>query len=335
MKKIIIIGAGLSGLYAAWLLEDQYDVIILEARDRVGGRAMSIDGHDLGPSWVWPHQHGMLGLIKDLGLQMFEQYTKGDAMYQANTTERFTPNTQLSLRVEGGMQKLCQILSQRLQKSRILLNHEVTVCNYDNGALVKVHTDKAVFEADVVLNTLPPRVAAALAYKPLLKDDLFKKLNTVPTWMGYIIKVVVVYQKPFWREAGLSGFAFSHKGPLGEIHDASTVKEGALFGFASAKNAQQVTQEAVIEQLSELFSEEARDYKKIFIQNWNQEKYSATAQDITPLGSHPEYGYNLSCFDGKLLFCSTESAFDNGGYLEGALESVQHAVENVNSYLLK
>jgi len=50
MKKIIIIGAGLSGLYLASLLEDTYDVLILEARDRVGGRALSIDGHDLGPS---------------------------------------------------------------------------------------------------------------------------------------------------------------------------------------------------------------------------------------------------------------------------------------------
>ena len=128
--------------------------------------------------------------------------------------------------------------------------------------------------------------------------------------MGYIIKVVVVYPKPFWREAGLSGFVFSHKGPLSEIHDATTSKEGALFGFASAKNAQYVTKEAVIEQLVDIFSEEARNYLKIYIQNWNDEKYSATPQDIAPLSAHPNYGYALSSFDGKLLFCSTESAFE-------------------------
>lgn len=326
---MIIIGAGLSGLYAAWLLEDRYDIVILEARDRVGGRALSIEGHDLGPSWVWPHQHRILGLIKELGLEVFEQYTKGDGIYQAATTERFNPNAQPSLRVDGGMQKLCQVLSQRLQKSKILLEHEVTACSYDNGTQVTVRTDKADFEANVVLNTLPPRVAATLDYTPFLKENILQKLQSVPTWMGYIIKVVVVYPKPFWREAGLSGFAFSHKGPLGEIHDATTGKEGALFGFASAKNAQHVTKEAVVEQLIELFSEEARNYAKIIIQNWNQDKYSATAQDIAPLSAHPEYGYALTSFDGKLLFCSTESAYEHGGYLEGALESAQNIAEKL------
>lgn len=333
MKKIIIIGAGLSGLYAASLLEDRYEIVILEARDRVGGRVLSIEGHDLGPSWVWPHQYRILGLIKELGLQMYEQYTKGDGIYQATSTERFNPNTQASLRIDGGIQNLCETLSQRLQKSKILLDHEVTACSYNNGELVKVHTDIADFEADIVLNTLPPRVAATLEYTPLLSEDILKKLQNTPTWMGYITKVVVVYPKPFWREAGLSGFVFSHKGPLGEIHDATTAKEGALFGFISAKNAQHITKETVVEQLVNLFSEEARNYKKIYIQNWNQEKYSATPQDITPLSSHPNYGYALSCFDDKLHFCSTESAFENGGYLEGSLESAEHMVKKLGAAL--
>ena len=163
MKKIIIIGAGLSGLYLAKRLEDAYDVLILEARDRVGGRAFSIEGHDLGPSWVWPHQPHILRLIKELGLETFEQYTKGDGVYHANTTERFTPPVQHSLRVKGGIQHLCETLSQRLNKTKILLNHEVIACSDDNGNLINVQTDKEDFKADIVLNTLPPRVAATLA----------------------------------------------------------------------------------------------------------------------------------------------------------------------------
>jgi len=331
MKKIIIIGAGLSGLYAAWLLENHYDIVILEARDRVGGRALSIEGHDLGSSWVWPHQHRILSLIKELGLEVFEQYTKGDGIYQATTTERFNPPAQAAFRIDGGMQKLCETLRQRLQKSTIFLEHEVTACSYDNGTQVTVDTDKADIEADLVLNTLPPRLAATLVYKPLLQENIVQKLQSVPTWMGYIIKVIIVYPKPFWREAGLSGFAFSHKGPLSEIHDASTSKEGALFGFASAKDAQHLSKEAVVEQLVDIFSKEARNYLKIYIQNWNDEKYSATPQDITPLSVHPHYGYTLSSFDGKLLFCSTESAYAHGGYLEGALESAHKIAENLDA----
>jgi monoamine oxidase len=43
-QKVVIIGAGISGLYLAYLLEEKFDVTILEARDRVGGRIYSIYG---------------------------------------------------------------------------------------------------------------------------------------------------------------------------------------------------------------------------------------------------------------------------------------------------
>jgi len=61
--KLCIIGAGLSGLYSAILLQDHYEVTIIEARNRTGGRIMMLDGHDLGPSWIWPHQKNILRLI--------------------------------------------------------------------------------------------------------------------------------------------------------------------------------------------------------------------------------------------------------------------------------
>ena len=42
--SVIIIGAGLSGLYAATLLEKAgVEYVILEARDRTGGRVLSPD----------------------------------------------------------------------------------------------------------------------------------------------------------------------------------------------------------------------------------------------------------------------------------------------------
>lgn len=54
---VVVIGAGLAGLAAARaLVEEGVDVIIVEARDRVGGRAHTVDvggtAADLGPSWV-------------------------------------------------------------------------------------------------------------------------------------------------------------------------------------------------------------------------------------------------------------------------------------------
>lgn len=120
MKKIAIIGGGLSGLYAATLLETHYEVSLFEARERLGGRIHTIEGFDLGPSWVWGHQSRILKLICSLGLEIIPQYEKGQALYETpGAVERFTPQpTAPSGRIKGGIcdgrdyEKCCNQKSQ-------------------------------------------------------------------------------------------------------------------------------------------------------------------------------------------------------------------------------
>ncbi|MCK5098663.1 MAG: NAD(P)/FAD-dependent oxidoreductase, partial [Desulfobacteraceae bacterium] len=55
----LIIGGGLSGIYAAWLLSQRNKpFVLLEARPHTGGRILSKEHQgfffDLGPSWYWP-----------------------------------------------------------------------------------------------------------------------------------------------------------------------------------------------------------------------------------------------------------------------------------------
>ena len=61
-QRILIIGAGLSGLVTAKnLLSLEVEVIVLEARDRCGGRCLSENEVDLGPAWTWPGHDKQLG----------------------------------------------------------------------------------------------------------------------------------------------------------------------------------------------------------------------------------------------------------------------------------
>lgn len=71
LNDVIVVGAGLSGLSAAKVCHDKgLNVLVLEARDRVGGRTLSDDsGCDLGGSWFVPEHRNLFNLIAELGLK--------------------------------------------------------------------------------------------------------------------------------------------------------------------------------------------------------------------------------------------------------------------------
>jgi monoamine oxidase len=116
---VCIIGAGLSGLTLATALRAEgRDVMLLEARDRVGGRVLSPNGLDLGPSWIWPHNRRMLALLDRLGLQTFGQHASGRLVFEdaGGMIRRDLDFATMSgaLRVEGGLPRVTCALAADL-----------------------------------------------------------------------------------------------------------------------------------------------------------------------------------------------------------------------------
>ena len=96
-RDVVIIGAGATGLTAAVQLQQAgLSVIVLEARDRVGGRLWTnaIDGqsYEIGGQWVSPDQTALLETLDELGLGTYERFRGGESVYVGpdGVAKRFT-----------------------------------------------------------------------------------------------------------------------------------------------------------------------------------------------------------------------------------------------------
>ena len=91
---VVVVGAGFAGLTARADPAAGRSVVVLEARDRVGGRVWN---HDLGGgqvserggTFVGPTQDHVLALANQLGVGTFPTYDDGDAVY-VNGSDRMT-----------------------------------------------------------------------------------------------------------------------------------------------------------------------------------------------------------------------------------------------------
>ena len=335
-KDLIIIGAGLSGLYLATLLKDEFNITILEARERCGGRILTLEGHDMGPSWIWPHHKNILNLTHELGLEIFPQYTKGEALYDVpQGVQRFTPPASApSFRIRGGLELLVQRLLFKLPTHCIRLDQDVKEISLQNTRLT-VRTSAMNYDADYIISTMSPRLANNnIVYDPPLADQTKEIMAQTPTWMGHSAKCVIEFSEAFWRDMGLSGFVFSHLGPLSEIHDASIHAQAALFGFLHSNRSTRELEKDVTEQMKRLFGDKSKVITKIHCVDWREERFSSTVDDRKGPSQHPIYGLNLSHFNDRLFFAGTETSYDNGGYLEGAIISAKTIAQKLRSVIL-
>jgi monoamine oxidase len=355
---VAIVGGGLAGLQAARLLHEAgIGFRIFEARDRLGGRILSTDaagrpaedGFDLGPSWFWPGMHpAMAAALAQLGLAAFPQHDEGDVLVErlpGRPPQRFAGFRQepRSMRLAGGTGALVRALAGGLPGGSIQLASTVTriALEGDHARLTLAQADgedDSVLAAQVIA-ALPPRLLeASMTFEPAIDPAIRLRWRDTPTWMAQHAKFVAIYDRPFWRSAGLSGMAQSTVGPMGEIHDATTASgAAALFGFLGidADRRQtagtQLLTRACLEQLGRLFGDEARRPAATLLMDWTAEVFTAATDDRHG-GAHPvpQRGPWVSgAWRDRLSLAGSETSATDPGYLAGAMDAGSRAAGEV------
>ncbi|MFY2307143.1 flavin monoamine oxidase family protein [Lysinibacillus fusiformis] len=362
-NPIIIVGAGLSGLRTASLLTAQgIKCIVLESRDRIGGRILSISDSkrpelgkfDVGPTWFWPqYEKTITNLAEELNLRTFAQYTKGAMLserYKDSLPERYIlpeNHEARSVRFTGGVQSLIDAIAKTIPEGVVELSTRVKAIQLDKDGAITVVAElangmKKLLSAAAVILALPPRIIANnIEFSPSIPPNLISDLLNKPTWMAGQAKVVAIYERPFWRELGLSGYVSSWVGPLQEIHDASPEKgSGALFGFLGipAKIRNEIGEDKILglilDQLVKLFGTQAQNVSGILYKDWSFDIETTVEEDLEPLRDYPIYGQShfVGAWENKIIFAGTETNSQFGGHLEGALLSAEKAVSEILNF---
>ncbi|TPL87182.1 flavin monoamine oxidase family protein [Mesorhizobium sp. B2-3-12] len=402
---VVIVGAGFTGLSAALELKQAgIDFVLLEARDRVGGRVEAVRNElgeliDSGGQFLCVDMPEVMALAMAHGKTLVETYVDGEFITHPSLTparaertyhasmairERMnstdpddpaiagltvaawleqqhdTADTKAAFRslVEGlwclaadkvplwylidndrritnevfelqyflreTMQSLAEDLAGELG-DRLRLNEAATRIEHGSQG-VRIATTAGAVEAREVLIALPPATAAKLEFAPALPDAL---ANALTVWeSGAVIKMLVRYGKPFWRERGLSGMVMWRDLPGLFVCDGSKDSDhAAVIVFVGGPLAQRwhalgdaALEAEVTARLVDAFGPAANDVLDLSARDWTHDRWSGGAySDLIVDVTARDAERTILAGAPPLHFASSELSPSFPGYVEGAI----------------
>jgi monoamine oxidase len=239
-------------------------------------------------------------------------------------------------RFVGGSQLITLRMAQLLGKKHVLLNHPVRRIDQRRHG-VEVDSKHLRVHARRAIVAIPPVLAGAINYLPALPADRVQVTRRTP--QGTLIKVAAVYQRPFWRDAGLTGTAVSTDGFVNATFDDSPESgtPGVVFGFVGGDNARafrrlsgDARRSAVLNQFVQFFGPQAANAIDYLETDWSTERWTRGCPvGIPSLGTMTAFGPALRRPVGKIHWAGTETSTYWNGYMDGAVRSGERAAAEV------
>ncbi|TPI58609.1 flavin monoamine oxidase family protein [Mesorhizobium sp. B3-1-7] len=414
---VVIVGAGFTGLSAALDFQRAgVDFLVLEARDRVGGRVEAVRNGlgeliDSGGQFLCQDMPELMALAKARGKTFVETYIEGEfithpwmSVEEAERTyqvamairermnriepddpsiagltvatwlerQKDTTDAKAAFRsmIEGlwclaldkvplwylidndrritnevfelqyflreTMQSLADDLAADLG-DRLRLNEPVARVEHGQQG-VRVVSARGVIEARTALVALPPATAAKLDFTPALPAELASALGVWES--GAVIKILVRYASPFWRERDLCGMVMWRDQPGLFACDASTdADHAALIVFVGGPLALRwhplgaaALQAEVVARLVEALGPRAADVVDFSTHDWTHDRWSGGAYsdlivDVT--ARHAERAILAGA--PPVYFAASEVSPSFPGYVEGAIVAGRIAAGKIQS----
>lgn len=357
-RKILVIGAGLAGLVAAYELNKlNYDVTVLEAQERVGGRVLTVrdfnDGlyGEAGAARISADHDITLKYVNEFGLQLMPFYPSAEHFMQLRKgrpeklgwkkfAQAMSPVITLGKqeywkKVRGGNDLLPGAFADKL-KGRIKFGAPAVKIEQDAGGVsvsFKENGGLQTVRGDIVLAAVPFPTFSNIEVVPRFSKIKADVIRT--TRYESASRVLLETGTRFWHQKGLNGFALGDE--LAEVWDGSFglpgthgILQNYLRYDASLALTRQVPSErltATIRALEKFFPDLGTSYIKGFSKCWSEDPWTGGAWGLLA-GKRLEDG---RAPEGRIFFAG-EHLSGHASWMQGALQSGLAAVEGIKKF---
>ncbi len=348
-KKVIIVGAGLSGLVAAYELDKSgNDVIVLEAQNRIGGRILTLREPfgenlyaDAGATRIPAEHETTLKYVREFDLPLVQFYPNTgkfvrlkNGKAQAVNWGKFAEATEIVMqlgklelwqKIRGGTDRLTNAFAKRLG-GKIKLNAPVVKVTQDDKSVKAIFNENGRLEtttADFLIFTVPFTMLRKIEISPAFsaqKQEVIHKLK-----YDSAARFFIETRRRFWQDAGLNGFAFGAENV--EVWN-STFQQPGMHGILQTYLRGEFSEKMSALDEKARVSKTLNDLEKIFPktrENFVTGMSKCWSEDPFVEGAWAHFGSTKELEIAKKaenrIFFAGEHISNFGSWMQGALQS--------------